>query len=128
MFNDRLEYMSVPDRGLWLLNEAGISVTKNELLAIKLHDGLYDDANKPYLLSFMPETKPRTSIIFILHQADLLAARVEFEHEWLPKLLNNNTNTKSKPITSFKAPTAKQKALSNLSKSNPGLADLIKNL
>jgi hypothetical protein len=128
MFNDRLEYMSVPDRGLWLLNEAGISVTKNELLAIKLHDGLYDDANKPYLLSFMPETKPRTSIIFILHQADLLAARVEFEHEWLPKLLNNNTNTKPKPVTSFKAPAAKQKALSNLSKSNPGLADLIKNL
>ena len=128
MFNDKLEYMSVPDRGLWLLNEAGISVTKNELLAIKLHDGLYDDANKPYLLSFMPETKPRTSIIFILHQADLLAARVEFEHEWLPKLLNNNTNTKPKPITSFKAPAAKQKALSNLSKSNPGLADLIKNL
>jgi hypothetical protein len=128
MFNDRLEYMSVPDRGLWLLNEAGISVTKNELLAIKLHDGLYDDANKPYLLSFMPETKPRTSIIFILHQADLLAARVEFEREWLPKLLNNNNNTKPKPVTSFKAPAAKQKALSNLSKSNPGLADLIKNL
>jgi hypothetical protein len=128
MFNDKLEYMSVPDRGLWLLNEAGISVTKNELLAIKLHDGLYDDANKPYLLSFMPETKPRTSIIFILHQADLLAARVEFESEWLPKLLNNNTNTKPKPVTSFKAPAAKQKALSNLSKSNPGLADLIKNL
>jgi hypothetical protein len=128
MFNDKLEYMSVPDRGLWLLNEAGISVTKNELLAIKLHDGLYDDANKPYLLSFMPETKPRTSIIFILHQADLLAARVEFECEWLPKLLNNNTNTKPKPVTSFKAPAVKQKALSNLSKSNPGLADLIKNL
>ena len=128
MFNDKLEYMSVPDRGLWLLNEASISVTKNELLAIKLHDGLYDDANKPYLLSFMPETKPRTSIIFILHQADLLAARVEFEREWLPKLLNNNTNTKPKPTTSFKAPAAKQKALSNLSKSNPGLANLIKNL
>lgn len=129
MFNDRLEYMSVPDRGLWLLSEAGISVTKNELLAIKLHDGLYDDANKPYLLSFMPETKPRTSIIFILHQADLLAARVEFEHEWLPKLLNNN-NTKPtpKPITAPKHPAAKQKALSSLGKSNPGLADLIKNL
>jgi hypothetical protein len=76
----------------------------------------------------MPETKPRTSIIFILHQADLLAARVEFEREWLPKLLNNNTNTKPKPVTSFKAPAAKQKALSNLSKSHPGLADLIKNL
>jgi hypothetical protein len=77
----------------------------------------------------MPETKPRTSIIFILHQADLLAARVEFEREWLPKLLNNN-NTKPtpKPTTTPKYPAAKQKALSSLGKSNPGLADLIKNL
>lgn len=128
-FNDRLEYMSVPDRGLWLLNEIGVPVTKNELLAIKLHDGLYDDANKPYLLNYMPETKPRTSLIFVIHQADLLAARVEFEREWLPKLNNNNTKPTPKPVTSTpKHPAAKQKALSNLGKSNPGLADLIKNL
>ena len=33
----------------------------------------------------MPEQKPRTSLPFILHQADMMAARIEFEVEWLPK-------------------------------------------
>ena len=33
----------------------------------------------------MPEQKPRTSLPFIIHQADLMAARIEFEKEWLPK-------------------------------------------
>jgi hypothetical protein len=85
-FNTQMDYMTVPDRGLWLLSQIGVEVSKNEWLAIKLHDGLYDDANKPYLMSWAPETKLRTSLPFIIHQADLLAARVEFEREWLDKL------------------------------------------
>ncbi len=44
------------------------------------------EANKKYLMAFMPEQKPRTSLPFIVHQADLMAARIEFEREWLPKL------------------------------------------
>jgi hypothetical protein len=95
MFNDRLEFMSVPDRGLYILSQLGITVTKNEMLTIKLHDGLYDEANKPYLMSWMPETRPRTSLIYIVHQADLMAARIEFEREWLPKLLGPRSENKS---------------------------------
>ena len=82
-FNTNNEYMTVPDRGLFLLQQAGIQLTSNEWIAIKTHDGLYDDANQPYLKGYMPETKPRTSLPFILHQADLMAARIEFEREWL---------------------------------------------
>lgn len=127
MFNDKLDYMSVPDRGLWLLNEAGITVSKNEMLAIKLHDGLYDEANKPYLLSYMPETKPRTSLIYIVHQADFLAARVEFEREWLPKLLDVTPKPEPKPKPfKLNAKEAKTKAMKTLA--NPGLADLLKNI
>jgi hypothetical protein len=85
-FNTQLDYMTVPDRSLWLLNQIGVEVSKNEFLAIKLHDGLYDDANKPYLLSWAPETKLRTSLPIIIHQADMMAARIEFEREWLDKL------------------------------------------
>jgi hypothetical protein len=85
-FNTQMDYMTVPDRGLWLLSQLGIEVSKNEWLAIKLHDGLYDESNKSYLLSWGPETKLRTSLPFIIHQADLLAARIEFEREWLDKL------------------------------------------
>jgi hypothetical protein len=81
MFNDKLEYMPVPDRSLYLLTSNGISFTKNEMLGIKLHDGLYDESNKPYLITFNPETKPRTSMVYILHHADMMASRIEFERE-----------------------------------------------
>ena len=49
-----------------MLQSHGISYTTNELLAIKLHDGLYDPANEPYLKNWMPEQKPRTSLVYIL--------------------------------------------------------------
>lgn len=90
--NDQLEFMSVPDRGLYLLQTHGINYSKVEFLTIKLHDGLYDDSNKPYLINWMPETKPRTSLIFIVHQADLMAARIEFEQEWFPKFKSKKSN------------------------------------
>jgi hypothetical protein len=116
-FNDVLEFMSVPDRGLYLLTQHCISYTKNEFLAIKLYDGLYDDANKPYLVNWMPETKPRTSLIYIVHQADLMASRIEFEREWMPKL-TGNLATQKKGSTledkSYKKPTIKTKALNNI--------------
>lgn len=114
-FNDRLEFMSVPDRGLHLLNSHNISYTKNEMLAIKLHDGLYDESNKPYLMSWLPETKPRTSLIYIIHQADLMAARIEFEQEWLPKLKGNSKKTSiSNEKTVTKKTPIKTKALTNI--------------
>jgi hypothetical protein len=84
-FNTQLPFMTVPDRSLFLLVQNGIEYSLNEFLAIRLHDGIYDEANKPYLASFRPETKPRTAIMFVLHQADLMASRIEFEKEWLPK-------------------------------------------
>jgi len=85
-FNNQLMFMAVPDRSLHMLTKAGILYSDNEMLSIKLHDGLYDDANKQYLCSYNPETKPRTSLIFIIHQADMLASRIEFELDWFPKI------------------------------------------
>jgi hypothetical protein len=118
MFNTKVPFASVPDRGLFMLQSHGIQYTFNEMVAIQTHDGLYDEANKKYLLNFMPEQKPRTSLPFILHQADLMAARIEFEREWLPKLkegkksvdnakgnftLGNKPNTSKKTSTKTKA-------------------------
>ena len=117
-FNNKLEYMSVPDRGLYLLKEHGIDYSKNEFLTIKLHDGLYDEANKPYLLSWMPETKVRTSLVHIVHQADFLAARVEFEREWFPKFKGNVPKVKGDRTLNDKQPVKKvaikTKALGNI--------------
>jgi hypothetical protein len=85
MFNTKLAFASVPDRSLFLLMSHGIQYTFNEMIAIQTHDGLYDEGNKKYLMTYMPEQKPRTALPLILHQADLMAARIEFEREWLPK-------------------------------------------
>jgi hypothetical protein len=127
-FNDRLEYMSVPDRGLHLLMSHGITFSRNEMLAIKLHDGLYDDANKPYLMSWSPETKPRTALVFIVHQADLMAARIEFEQVWMPKLKGEVTQNNSSNFTieKTKKSPVKTKALGNIK--SEGLKSLLDNI
>ena len=131
MFNTKVPFASVPDRGLFLLQSHGISYTFNEMIAIQTHDGLYDKANEKYLMPYMPEQKPRTSLPFILHQADLMAARIEFEREWLPKL-NGSVDTSKKSFTlesnkKYPSKDSKQtKALGSLK--NEGLKNLLDNL
>lgn len=122
-FNNRLEYMSVPDRSLHLLMSHGIMFSKNEMLAIKLHDGLYDDANKPYLMTWSPETKPRTSLVHIIHQADLMAARIEFEKEWFPKFTGEKEKSNNFTINENKKASVKTKALSSIK--SEGLKNLL---
>jgi hypothetical protein len=125
-FNTKLTFMSVPDRGLWLLSELGIQTTQNEYLAIKLHDGLYDQANEPYLKSYMPETRPRTSLIFLLHQADLLAARVEWENECLDGFYQDKPK---KQVNTFQPKKSSQeKAIRQVGNKNQAFADMLKNL
>lgn len=121
MFNKHLEFASVPDRGLFLLQKFGISYTFNEMVAIQTHDGLYDDANKKYLMGYMPEQKPRTSLLFILHQADMMAARIEFEKEWLYGFKSENAN---EPTISTKQ-TRKAQVLKNTTKGNDALSNVI---
>ena len=115
MFNKELAFSAVPDRGLFLLQDNDIKYTFNEMLAIQTHDGLYDPANDKYLKGYMPEQKPRTSLPFILHQADMMAARIEFEIEWLPKF-KNNLDTKKENFTlgNKSKSTAKNKALGSI--------------
>ena len=131
MFNTKVPFASVPDRSLFLLQSHGIQYTFNEMITIQTHDGLYDEANKKYLMTYLPEQKPRTSLPFIVHQADLMAARIEFEREWLPKLQGNVDNQKksftleskkSAPVTS----ATKSKALSSVK--SEGLKNLLDNL
>ncbi len=119
MFNKAVEFASVPDRGLFMLQSHGIQYSFNEMVAIQTHDGLYDEANKKYLFSYMPEQKPRTSLPFILHQADLMAARIEFEREWLPKLNNPVTTQGNGHILPKEVKkSTKDKALSQLKNEN----------
>jgi len=124
MFNKQLPFCSVPDRSLFLLQQHDILYSFNEMIAIQTHDGLYDQANEKYLKAFMPEQKPRTSLPYILHQADLMAARIEFEVEWLPKFKGESSQLKPEKTT-------KQKRVNftlEQAGKNSNLLDLVKNI
>jgi hypothetical protein len=131
MFNNKVPFASVPDRGLFMLQQHDVKYTFNEMLAIQTHDGLYDPANEKYLKGWMPEQKPRTSLPFILHQADLMAARIEFEREWLPKFSKDSLDGGKKNFTlganqnGSKTPT-KSKALGNIK--SEGLKNMLDKL
>jgi len=127
MHNKEIAFASVPDRGLFLLQQHDVKYTFNEMVAIQTHDGLYDPANDKYLKSYMPETKPRTSLPFILHQADMMAARVEFEKEWLPKFKNNlDASKKNFTLDSNTNKSTKSKALGTIK--SEGLKNMLDNL
>lgn len=79
--NTELQYMKIPDRSLWLLQQFGITVTEKETLGIKLADGLYDDTNSAYLKSYNPDWQLRSNLPHIIHQADMMASRIEHD-EW----------------------------------------------
>ena len=122
-FNTKLPFASVPDRGLFLLMDNDIKYTFNEMVAIQTHDGLYDDANKKYLMGYMPEQKPRTALTYILHQADMMAARIEWEVEYLPKFSGEvkvEVKAPSKSYSTSKAP--------KLSNPNAPFANLLNNI
>lgn len=77
--NPAINYMPVQDRSLFILQAAGIPCSFNEYVAIKTHDGLYDKANEAYLISWSDDGKLRTNLPYILHQADMMASRIEYQ-------------------------------------------------
>ena len=129
MFNKKLAFASVPDRSLFLLQQHDISYSFNEMVAIQTHDGLYDQGNEKYLKGFMPEQRPRTSLPFILHQADMLASRVEWETQWLSKFSQNSVEKPKKAFNldnNTKGAKTKNKALGGIK--SEGLKNMLDNL
>jgi hypothetical protein len=127
--NSELPFLPVQDNSLFILQAAGIQLTVNEYIAIKIHDGLYDDGNKAYLISGQNESKLRSCLPLILHQADMMASRIEWEKEWLDKMRAPAKSKEAKPVTptQFKQ-QADAKKLQNLGKGNTSLMNALKNL
>ena len=126
--NAELPFLPVQDNSLFILQNEGIQLTVNEYIAIKIHDGLYDEGNKPFLISGQNESKLRTSLPLILHQADMIASRVEWEREWLDKV-GVPTKKEIRPAspTQFKQ-QAETKKLQKVAGSNPGLLNALKGI
>jgi hypothetical protein len=127
--NAELPFLPVQDNSLFILQSAGIQLSVNEYIAIKIHDGLYDDGNKAYLISGQNESKLRSSLALILHQADMLASRVEWEKEWLGKVgVAKPKEIKPTTPAQFKQ-NAEAKKLHNIgSKGNTDLLNALKGL
>lgn len=115
--NKDLSFMLIQDRSLFLLQKYNIEISEKEYLSIKLHDGLYEESNKPYYISYNPDSKFRTNIVEILHQADIIASRTEY-NKW-------TESTYSQEIKETTKVTSKGK---KTIKGSENLSNLIKNL
>ena len=127
--NSQLPFLPVQDNSLFILQAAGIQLSMNEYIAIKIHDGLYDEANKAYLISGQNESKLRSCLPMLLHQADLMASRIEWEKEWLSKMGEAKVR-EAKPTTAtqFKLQADAKKLQSFGTKSNASLLNALKTL
>lgn len=121
--NENIPFAVVPDLSVWLLQNYDIKVSWNEYQAIKIHDGVYDDANKPYFMSRSEKAKLKTNLPIILHHADHMAAQIEFE-TW--RNHKNNTPVVSAP----KSKSTQKNGIKNLAANNPNveseIADIFK--
>jgi len=77
--NGELDFMLISDRSLYILQKFQIPLSQKEYLAIRLHDGVFSKANEAYFFSNVETSRQKTSIISILHSADFLAAKVEYD-------------------------------------------------
>ena len=116
--NPEIQNMSVPHRSLWLLQEFDVKYSQNEMIAIMVHDGLYDEGNASYLKTWDKDRKLKNHMPLLLHQADHMASMIEYEM-WK----NGPTNLISKPQQkTWKKPTPK------ISSAKENANDLFKDL
>lgn len=115
-YNSELDFMLIPDRSLFILQKFGIKVSQKEFLAIRCHDGVFDKANEAYFFSNVESSRQKTSIISVLHTADFLASKVEYDI-WKK---NGGTSQPKRPKTT--SSTGKSV------KSSEGLSNILKNL
>ena len=115
-FNEDLDFMLIPDRSLFILQKFGIKVNQKEFLAIRCHDGVFDKANEAYFFSHRESSRQKTSIISVLHAADFLASKVEYD------IWKRNGGDSTPKVQKTASSTGRQV------KSSVGLTNLLKNI
>ena len=115
-YNPDLDFMLIPDRSLYILQKFGIKVSQKEFLGIRLHDGVYDKANEAYFFSNMESSRQKTSIISVLHSADYLASKVEYD------MWKNKGGSSKQKVVKTKSSNGKKV------NSSEGLSKMLKNL
>ena len=78
-YNPDLQFMLIPERSLFILQKFGIKVDQKEFLGIRCHDGVFDKANEAYFFSNVESSRQKTALVSVLHSADFLASKVEYD-------------------------------------------------
>jgi len=112
--NQNIPFTMVPDLSIYLLQKYDIKLSWNEYQAIKIHDGVYDEANKPYFIARSAQAKLKNNLPLILHHADHMASQIEYER-W-----RNKENNSAKPVN-VKSKATKKSAIKNLAEQNPDI-------
>jgi hypothetical protein len=119
--NENIPFTMVPDLSIWLLQNYKIEMSWNEYQSIKIHDGMYDDSNKPYFVARSEKAKLKTNMAIILHHGDHMAAQIEYEC-WR----NHKAGTPN-PVA-VKGKITKTNGLKNLAENNPGIEKSINDI
>lgn len=115
-YNPELSFMLIPDRSLFILQKFGIQVNQKEWLGIRLHDGVFDKANEAYFFSNVESSRQKTALISVLHTADFLASKIEYD---IWKRGGGSSKPKSQKTQSTTGKTVN---------SSEGLSKMLKNL
>ena len=115
-YNPDLDFMLIPDRSLFILQKFGIKVDQKEFLGIRCHDGVFDKANESYFFSNVESSRQKSALISVLHTADFLASKVEYDM-WKR---NGGTSKPRNPKTTSSS--------GKIVKSSEGLSNMLKNL
>ncbi len=97
--NPNIHWMNLNDRTMYNLQHFGVKYTEEEMIGMRLTDGLYDENNKEYYIKYNNDDRLATSIPFIMHTADQMAAIYEnkrWEKEMNP-LKSTRTKTSGRP-------------------------------
>jgi len=83
--NPNIQYMEVTDRAVYNLQHYNVKYGWKEYLGMKLADGMYNESAEKYLKSFRPELRLKTNLPLVIHLADYISCRAEFDTWAYPK-------------------------------------------
>tara|TARA_Y100000004_G_scaffold16179_1_gene16803 strand:+ start:1305 stop:2078 length:774 start_codon:yes stop_codon:yes gene_type:complete len=119
--NPKLNYMTVTDRAIFLLNHFGLDMSEKEYIGIRLTDGLYEEANKKYYITYTPGNTLKTNIAYILHQADMAASHIEHD-EWKQSQIREEIKVEKK-VENIKKAVTMEETSDQLSQKSKDLFD-----
>ena len=103
--NPKIHWMNLNDRTMYNLQYFGVRYTEEEMIGMRLTDGLYDENNKEYYIKYNNDDRLATSIPFIMHTADQMAAIYE----------NKRWEAEMNPVKSTRSKTTGRPKKGNLS-------------